>query len=596
METSSTHDPNTSQEEALVLTEEQRQEVRLARRCFNDLERLCNQVLSYPPGHPAIENAIGKTLESFLAFFQLTDRLSVQVHPHSMILMGTEEEVWETDEPRDYCFILSRDGIFLLHILAGVDRAEIKRLVEVLNHLIDHRNDPDLDTVSLLFEANFRYVSYDALDESLAALAGIDLDMRNRDTKEEQELIEDLFNKAFEDKEGDGEQVQGNYEIRVQNPGERLRKIEVGSREFLALDVEAQRHIQELKTGFSDHGQLEHREGEILSALLGAKPKEDLRVASVEQIGHVMGALLETDEPWEALTFLKIIHRWRDRFAPEVASELKAVVAQCFDDRRIQDLVRQVTQADTKQRRMILQMFNALHLDQASEGLARVVGWNIDEEAREDLLRYLRERSRYGFDFLEDTILEIPDELAEPIFEILEEGMPHSRPILIKVLGGEVTPPMKARALGILRGTFEDSREVRDLVMPLVKSSHSELRLTACHAAAEAAPQHIVRVMGPLFSDEMRRRPEEEVRELAQLFVSTGGKEAVETLKELVHRRGIATSEQERELAVTVARALIRTPHPAVIKMLDDVAKDWLVPQRIRSTCKEIAGMLRTGS
>ena len=576
---------------------ERQQEVTSARRCFNGMERLANQLLSYPPGHPAIDNALENAWNTLQEFFRLTDRLTVQVHPHSMRLLDSQEDVWQTDEPRDYCFILSRDGIFLIHILAGIDRPELKRFMEVMNVLIERRSDLEFSCVDLFFDTAFRYISYDALDESLAALAGIDLDLRNRDTREEQELIEELFNNAFQKEENeDGEQVDGNYEIRVANPAERLRKIELGSREFLSLDDEAQSHLRELKRGFTEHAELEHREGEILSAILGAKPKEQLRLQAVEQIGHVMGALLGTDQPWEALTFLKIIHQWRDKFAPEVANELKAVVSDSFTTHRNLQLVRQALQADTRERRMILQMFNALHLEEPSANLARVIGWDISEDARQDILRYLKEHSRRSFAFLEEAIAELPEEHAEPIFDILQEGMPRSRSVLLQVLGAQLPPAMKARALEILHDSWEDAREVRDLVLPLVTSGHSALRLGACKTVAQTTPQHIVRVMSPLFSDQLRKRPEEEVRELAKLFVETGKEPAVKVLSELVHRRGLTTSEQERELAVTIARALIRSPQPSVIAMLDAVAKDWLVPQRIRSTCKEIGDMLRTGS
>lgn len=589
---------NTSAEVTPEVTPDQIQEAKLARRCFNAIDRLTQQMLSYPPGHPAIENALTSCDEAFREVFNLTDRITVSVMPHHLEMMDSKQEVWETDEPRDYCFILSRDGVFLLHLLAGIDRHEVKKFVDTLNFLLENRDNVDVNSTSVLFDAGFRYISYDALDESLAALAGIDLDTRNKDTKEEKELIEELFNQAFEADEGDdaAEATEGEFEIRVQNPAVRMKKIDVGSREFLALDDEAQQHLLELKLGFTEHAELEHREGEILSALLGAKPKQDLRVLAVEQIGQVMSELLRTEQPWEALTFLKIIHRWRDKFASEVSGELKSVVAECFDRRRIQELVRKATIADTKERRMILQMFNALHLDSATEQLAYVVGWNLEEEARGDFVRYLKERSRYGFDFLMVPITKIEEEYLGPVFEILEGGMPKSRDVAIELLKSEVTPPVKARAMQILAGSWSDSIEVRDLVVPLVSSTHSELRLEACRAVAESTPQHIVRVMGPLFSDQLRKRPDEEVRELAQIFVQKGGKDAVAKIKEIVHRRGLTTSEQERELAVTVAKALIRAPHPAVIKMLDEVSKDWLVPQRIRSTCKEIAGMLGTGN
>lgn len=578
-------------------TPEQLQEARLARRCFQFIERLTMQIASYPPGHPAIEQSLDQTLAAFLEFFQLTDRLSVQVHPHSLKMMTSAEMVWETDEPRDYCFVLSRDGLFLIHILAGIDRHELKRFIDTLNYLLEHRANPDVDGQSLFFDANFRYISYDALDESLAALAGIDLDMRNRDTREEKELIDDLFNKAFEDKD-EGESVQGNYEIRIQSPEARMRKLEIGSRQFLSLSDEQQQHIMQLRQGFIEHAELEHREGEILSAILGAHPRENLRMQATDQIGEVMSELIETPQPWEALTFLKIIHQWRDKFDPAVTQDLKSVVSLCFNLRNIQNLIRQVTQASTKERRMILQMFDALHLDEATEQMALVVGWNMSDEAREDILRYLKKRSQHQIDFLEKALHQTPDEYSAPVLDMLEEAMPRSRDILVRALSAELTPPLKARALQILRGTWEeqDPRLVRDHVVPLVKSSHSPLRLAACYAVAEATPAHIVRVMTPLFNDQLRQRDDEEIRELAQIFVKHGGPEAVKKLKELVQRRGITTSEQERELAVTVARALIRTPHPSVIAMLDEVSKDWLVPQRIRSTCKEIADMLKTGS
>lgn len=580
------------------LTPEQLQEARQARRCFSNIERLTMQISSYPPGHPAIEQSLDKTLESFLEYFQFTDRLSVQVHPHSLKMMDSSEVVWETDEPRDYCFVLSRDGIFLIHLLAGIDRHELKRFIDVLNFLLENRSAPDIDGQNVFFEANFRYISYDALDESLAALAGIDLDMRNRDTKEEKELIEDLFNKAFDHEEDDGEQVQGNYEIRIKNPQERMRKLDIGSRQFLTLTELQQQHVMALRTGFTEHAELEHREGEILSAILGARPKAALRMQATDQIGEVMSELIETAQPWEAFTFLRIIHQWRDKFDPEVTQDLKSVVALSFNTRNVQNLVRQVTQAPSRERRMILQMFNALHLDEATEQMALVVGWNMSDEAREDVLRYLRERAKHTIDFLEKAINQVPDEYAGPVMDMLNEAMPRSRDILTRVLSAELTPPLKARALEILSGSWEgqDPRIVRDQVVPLVTSSHSPLRIAACKAVAEASPGHIVRVMTPLFTDDLRKRDDEEVRELSQLFVKHGGPEAVKALQELIQRRGLTTSEQERELSVSLIRSLIRTPHPAVIKMLDDVAKDWLVPQRIRSTCKEVVEMLRTGT
>jgi hypothetical protein len=578
------------------LASEVMEEVKLARRCFTSIERLTMLMAGYPPGHPTIEKGVVAVHQALYEFFELNDRLTVQVHPHWMVMMGTEQNVWETQEPKDFCFALSRDGIYLVHILAGIDIQEIRRFVEVLNELVDSR-DVTRDAVTLLFEANFRYLSYDAIDESLAMLAGLDDDVRNRDTREEQEMIEELFEQAFdkglqEEAGSKDDQMGKDFEIRLKKRAERQQKLEIGSRQFLDLDETSQRHLMALRKGFEEHRELEHRQGEILSSILGANPKDKLRVAAVEQIGNVMGALIETEQPWETLAFLKVIHEWRDKFAPEVAGELKEIVKSAFSERRIQALVKSVAAGDQTSRRAILQMFNALHLEQATEGLVALLGWELEADTREDVLRYVKERARYGLGFLEKSLLTLPSEQAAPLLELAVAAMPKSRPMIVAVLRRDVEPAMKIQALKALQGTWQEPTEIRDVLVPLVNASNSELRLLALRSFAQAAPQHVARVVGPMLNDSLRKRPEEEVREFVHTYATLGKQEAVETLKNLLQRRGIV-SESEQELGVTIARALIRTPHPAIITMMDAIAKDWLVNGRIRATCKEIVELLQ---
>lgn len=584
----------------VMMTPELKEEARLARRFFTQLERLGTVMTGYPAGHPVVEQSAEKTRNALYAYFELNDRLTVQVDPHALVLSGTDEAVWETEPPKDICFALSRDGIYLIHLLAGVDNAELRRFVEILNRLVDQR-DMMTDAVTELFEGNFRYIAYEAIDESLAALAGLDVDIRDRDTEDEREMIEELFDEAFSRAEEELDQSnmqtfgQDDFEIRMQIRAERQRKIEVGSREFLSLSEEAQRHLDDLKRGFTEHNELEHREGEILSAILGARPKPKLRHESVKQIGEVMGTLLETDEPWEALAFLKLIHEWRDKFGPEVADELKAVVKECFTEPRIQAMLKQVATADRDARRAILQMFNALHLERATKGLVGLLTWNLDDEVREDVVRYARERMRYGLDFLEDALAEATDGSdIDPLIELTIEAMPKARPILAGLLAADVEPRVKARALDALSGTWDDPREVRDHVVPLLKSSSPDLQLAAIRTVCEATPQHVVRVVGPLLESGLRDRPEEQVRELVTLFVKHGRAQAASTIEEFVHKRGVV-SEEDRELAVVIIRALIQSPMPPIIKMLEDVAGDWLVPKRIRKNAGEVADILQAG-
>ncbi len=576
-----------------VLSPEKKEELRLARRSFAQIERVTQLMTGYPPGHPMVEEGVEELNQVFYELFEFTDRLTVEIYPHWMHLYGTAEVVWETEEPKDYCFALNRDGLYLLHILAGVTSEELQRFVEVLNELIDERN-LNQDAVSLLFDAGFRNIHWEAIDESLARLAG--LDMKDRDTPEEQDMVDDLFGEAFAEDDwdtggDDDEMMEGDFEIRLQNRSARQTKLEVGSRNFLALSEEAQQHLGKLRQGFREHHELEHRQGEVLSAVLGAKPRRKLRRGAVEQIGQVMGELLETNEPWEALSFLKLIHQWRDKFQPSVAGELKEVVRECFSERRIHLLVKQLSQSDKSGRRAILQMFDALKLNQASTALAELLAWELEEEARQDVIRYLRKQARYGLGFVEEALPKLPGDKAGPLVQIVTRKMPESRPILVDLLSMQVEAGLKLKALRALRGTWEDPTEIRDHLVPLIRGSNSELRIEAVTSLGESAPQHVYRVLEPLFTPKLAKRPDDEVATLVSVFVTKGRTKAVKRLEELVKRRGMV-SDAEKELAVKIVQALIKVPTPAIIELLESVAGDWLVAGRIRSTCKEIVELL----
>ena len=576
------------------LSADVREKVSLAKKCFAQIERVTQLMTGYPPGHPMVEEGVAELDAAFEAYFSVTDRLTVQTFPHWMDLYEAKEVVWETEEPKDYCFALNRDGIYLLHILAGVTSDELQRFVHVLNALVDPQN-LDKDAVSMLFDAGFRHIHWEAIDESLAQLAGLESNL-GEDTPEEQEAVEELFEDAFDEddervQDADEADFEADFEIRLENRANRHMKLEVGSRHFLQLSEEAQEHLKELKKGFLEHNELEHRQGEVLSAVLGAKPRRKLRKGAVDQIGHVMGELIETNEPWEALSFLKLIHQWRDKFQAEVAGELKDIVRDCFTERRIQILVKGVASSEKSGRRAILQMFDALGLEEATKGLAELLEWDLDDEARNDIVRYIQKQARRDIGFIEEALPAVSGEKAGPLIDILVATMPKSRPILLGLLKRRDDGEIKVRALRALRGSWEDPTEVRDYLVPLIEDSESKVRIAAANHLGEAAPQHVYRVLEPHFTPKLAKRSEEEVAEWVSVFVNKGRQKAVKRLEELVKRRGVV-SENQIELAVVIVRALIKAPNPAIMELLRNVAGDWLVAGRIRSTCKEVVELL----
>ncbi len=587
----------TSEPSVAEPTRDQRQEIKLARRCFVQVDRLTSLMMTYPPGHPIVEEAATMCVAAFKEYFELSDRLSVLVDAHSLKFLGTEEKVWETEDPRDYCWVLSRDGVYLLHLLAGIDEREIRHFVDILNELVDER-DLTQNAVTILFEAGFRYVSYDALDESLAQLAGLDLDIRDRDTKEEQEAIEDLFDNAFDQEankkmspEQASQKQQQEFQLRMQKRSERQERMEVGSRQFLLLNKDQQKHLFDLKRGFTEHAELEHREGEILAAILGAKPKPELRGQSVEQIGEVMGTLLETQQPWESLEFLKLIHEWRTNFDQSVTEELKREVSECFSQRRLAGMIKMVATAEPGVRRAILQMFNALNLSQASGELAKTLSWDLNEEVRKDVLRYLNERSKHSVEFLREAAFDLPADKVGPILDILLSRMPKSKSILLSILEQPSEPTLKLRSVNAISGHWKPE-EAEAVLVPFLKASHAGLRLAALRGLADAAPSVLPKHLGPLFSASVASRPEEEIREMASLYLRHGGPPAVEQFRDLIHKRGIVSS-ADIDLAALLAKIIARNPQPGVVELLSEVGGDWLVAGKIRSTCKELASLMQ---
>lgn len=585
--------------QAEELTPEIRRELTHARRCFTGMERLTTLMLSYPPGHPIVEEAAENLSGAFREFFELNDRLSVMVDAHSLKFLGTEERVWQTEDPRDYCWALSRDGIYLLHFLAGVNNAELRYFVEIINTLVDER-DMTTNSVMLLFEAGFRFISYDAIDESMAALAGLEMDIRNRDTKEEQEAIEELFEDVF-DKEKQEEMSpqeaarkhQEEFQVRMERRADRQQRMDMGSRQFLMLSDAQQDHLRDLKRGFTEHAELEHREGEILAAILGARPKPGLRDQSIDQISEVMGTLLETQRPWESLEFLKLIHEWRENFDEAITAGLKNVVVDCFTTRRLSQMIKMVATADARVRRAILQMFNALHLQSASEELVRLLDWDVEDEVEKDVLRFLQERSRYGVGFLANAITEVSSERAKPLMEIAVRRMPQSKSMMLKLITGPCEPELKHRAVQAMNGHWESAQEATTHLEPLLDSSSDSIRLAALRGLADVAPEDVLNMIEPQFKPDLAKRPEAEVREMANIYLTHGGERAMSNMQELIQRRGMIVSEDERDLAILLAKMIARTPLPGVAELLEEVAGDWRVSGKIRSTCKELAALLR---
>ena len=377
----------------------------------------------------------------------------------------------------------------------------------------------------------------------------------------------------------------------MEKRAERQQRIKMGSREFLRLSREQQEHLLDLRRGFTEHAELEHREGEILAAILGANPKPVLRDGTIDQIGEVMGGLLETNQPWESLEFLKLIHQWREKFDATTAEALKNAVQECFTNRRLMQMMKLITHGAPEVRRAVLQMLNALHLDEASPDLARMLGWDLDDEVRNDIVRYLRERSRYGLGFLREALSDMPPDRSRPLLDIARAHLPRSRPFFLEILESPTEPEMKGVAVQALAGHIKPD-EAQKYLSPLLRAPNPEVRIAALRGLADAAPDKVFSALAPLFNNKLRERPEAEIGEMATIFVRLGGPTAIVKLRDLIQVRGMMVGEAERELAIQLATVLARNATPQTVALLGETAKDWRVNGKVRAACKDLHDIL----
>ncbi|MEZ4462353.1 MAG: hypothetical protein R3E66_22035 [bacterium] len=210
---------------------------------------------------------------------------------------------------------------------------------------------------------------------------------------------------------------------------------------------------------------------------------------------------------------------------------------------------------------------------------------------RRDVLRYLAERSKYSVAFLREAVFELPPDRVGPILEILTQRMPRSKDILLEVVSQPSEPDLKIKTLTALSGHWTEG-EAEKVLVPFLKASHVGLRIAALRGLADADAKSLPKHLGPLFDSGVASRPEEELREMATLYLKHGGPRALAQMRELIYKRGIVGS-ADIELAVLMAKMIARNPQPGVFELLDEVGSDWLVAGKIKSTCKELASLMQ---
>jgi HEAT repeat protein len=133
-----------------------------AGRVCTSLHRACYDLRFYPPEHPMARQSLDTLHDSLRSFHESFEALHLEVAERAFLYEGEDAYVYEGDR-ENIAFILFRDGIRLLTLRPGIERAELEVLLDVLAHPDDPAVVP-VDIVSTLWEKDFDHIDYEAVD------------------------------------------------------------------------------------------------------------------------------------------------------------------------------------------------------------------------------------------------------------------------------------------------------------------------------------------------------------------------------------------------------------------------------------------------
>jgi hypothetical protein len=122
----------------------------------------------YPEDHSICINTFEQFQGQIEKFLQTYDSLKLEVQKDRLLFHGEVIHVDELEEGT-LSFTLFRDGIRWVKFKIGIESAEIKEFLRILNTYKTLPDEPEGDLVTALWEARFPHINYDVADISWEA-------------------------------------------------------------------------------------------------------------------------------------------------------------------------------------------------------------------------------------------------------------------------------------------------------------------------------------------------------------------------------------------------------------------------------------------
>jgi len=141
----------------------------------------------YPENHPTCQDSITTAASRLDTFLENHDKLRLDVEMDRLLFRGEVVQHGETDEGA-LGLLLFRDGIQWLEFRKGLTIEEISGFISIVNKYREASEDTEGDLVTALWEADFPYLKYKAIDVYWEAEPLIDLSALTVREKEDRDI------------------------------------------------------------------------------------------------------------------------------------------------------------------------------------------------------------------------------------------------------------------------------------------------------------------------------------------------------------------------------------------------------------------------
>ncbi|MFB6373282.1 MAG: hypothetical protein ABEN55_09255 [Bradymonadaceae bacterium] len=542
-----------------------RQRMQFARQCFHSIQSFVEARAQSASGLPHVTAALRDVASALDGYFEHAATLPLLLEADGVADFRTEQLLWESETAREIAERLRSRGVGYLELSSGVEADELHRLLDVLARTAD-----ETLTLDPVTDLSFDHIRIEWIDQSSVELTGVGGDIPTDEPTSVTRATHRLFEREFAERfDVDGAEGPSLYQFLVGDletpvspptdtnppplPNEASTRTE-------SVQVQRARTFRDLLTDHTD---------------------ETTRARIAENSAAAVARLIDDsrfDEARQCVTILCDA-------GVEFAAQLRAGIEDQLDAPRCRRLAELLVVAEPATRQHLLEFAHRLRSSLVTRLFASTLKWDLSEPVARDVIQYLERRSAHEFRQFVDVIDTMTTERAGRLIDAGADGLPQTRPFLQTILGLEIAPPLKIKALDALQNSWEDRDQVLDIVSPLVGTPNASLRGRAIETIAEMAPEAIEELLDPYVGESLARRDPADLDNIVHAYAEYGGSEALRRLEELIRVKRFA-DEERRQLAVQLVEVLAEVDSVDLRTLFGRIADDWLVASDVRDACK----------